>query len=112
MISWSGNFRGEMGYVFIDRRCPHCNGEGCLSCYGSGIVGSFEYAPDIPRNGDKKFGNRLRKTRERSLISISELSIMLNSKLSCISEIELGIVMPTEKQREKLEEWINQNSSA
>lgn len=101
-----------MGYVFIDRRCPHCNGEGCLSCYGSGIVGSFEYAPDIPRNGDKEFGNRLRKTRERRLISISELAAMLNSTPSCISEIELGIRMPTEKQWEKLEEWISMNSPA
>lgn len=96
-----------MSYAFIDRKCTNCNGTGCKICSGTGMVGSFEEVPDIPMNGDKEFGDKLRKTRERRLISMSELACILSCKVSQISEIECGITMPTDKQREKLEKWMN-----
>lgn len=43
-------------YVFVDSRCPRCNGIGhypsnpwyvCPRCNGTGSIGSYEEAPDI-----------------------------------------------------------------
>lgn len=105
-------------YVFVDRKCARCDGDGviideeigvqdCPECHGTGIIGSYEEVPDIPMNGDKEFGNLLRKTRERRLISMSELAVLLKCKVSRISEIELGMTMPTDKERKLLQKWID-----
>lgn len=58
-------------YAFVDRKCERCEGWGvvefgfkCPECHGTGMIGSFEEVPEIPKNGDKKLGNLLRKTRE------------------------------------------------
>lgn len=106
-----------MSYVFIDRKCNRCDGSGeiggfdglktCPKCNGIGIIGSYEEVLDIQLNGDKEFGTKLRKTRERRLISMYELAKLLHCMVSRISSIELGIEMPTEKERKVLEKWIN-----
>lgn len=112
----------DKNYAFVDRKCERCKGTGeigkvedegklynipCPECRGWGKIGSFEEVPNIPINGDKEFGNLLRKTREDRQISMSELAILLKCKVSRISEIETGIVMPTDKERKLLQEWID-----
>ena len=101
-------------YAFVERKCNRCEGWGCVAfgfkcpeCHGTGRIGSYEEVPNILLNGDREFGNLLRKTRERREISMSELTELLKCKVSRISEIECGIKMPTDKERKKLQEWID-----
>lgn len=104
-------------YAFVDRKCEHCNGKGfltepkwssCPECDGTGTIGSFEEVPNISINCDKEFGNLLRKIREDRQISMSEIAILLKCNVSRISEIEIGIVMPTYKERKLLQDWIEE----
>lgn len=104
-------------YAFVDRKCNTCNGMGelgygsktriCPECQGTGTIGSYEEVPAIQYDGDKEFGKLLRMTRVRRMISVSELAALLKCKVSRISEIECGLKMPTDKERENLEAWVN-----
>lgn len=46
----------EKSIVFVDRKCPACNGEGCEACDGTGIVGSVEEreVPEVHPDGVAK----------------------------------------------------------
>ena len=104
-------------YAFVDRKCHYCGGSGikantklatCPECNGTGMIGSFEEIQDIPMNSDDEFGNLLRKTRVRRLVSMSDLAALLKCKVSRISSIEFGIEIPTDTERKLLQEWIGE----
>lgn len=100
-------------HAFVDRKCAHCEGWGvvefgfkCPECHGTGIIGSYEKVPDIPMNGDKEFGNLLRKTREKRKIGMDELAKLFGWSLVHLSDIETGREQPTEEEKQQIQKWL------
>lgn len=103
-------------YAFVDRTCPRCDGSGeiggfdglqtCPECHGTGLVGSYGEVPDIPMNGDKEFGDLLRKTREQCKIGMYELAKEFGWSPVHLSNIETGREQPTETERRQIKEWL------
>lgn len=104
-------------YAFVDGRCPRCDGEGeiggwdglqvCPECHGMGIGGAFKEVPPIdPAKIPGAFAYRLRKTREQNKVGMSELADHFGWSVVHLSNIERGVIEPTEKEFKQIEEWI------
>lgn len=103
-------------YVFVDRKCPRCNGEGeiggfdfpieCSNCMGTGMVGSYEEVPHIEYDGPSAFAHRLRLTREIRKVSMSELAAQLGISVVELSDIERGRIEPIGELRKQIMDWV------
>lgn len=102
-------------YVFVDRRCPVCHGDGghpsisrkiCPTCHGTGLVGSFEESPDTRiQFHPTQFSRSLRATRERRRISMRMLARHIGVSVSRLSGLENGLGTPTPEEEKKIREW-------
>lgn len=96
-----------MTHAFIDRTCPSCNGHGCDACHGGGLVGSYESVPDIHLPAPSPWADSVRKFRERSGLSIRAMGEQVGLTPSQWSELERGIMQPTEEQRAGIDAMMN-----
>lgn len=110
----------EKTYAFVDSKCPKCNGEGltqvapncrgmkmCDYCHGTGLVGEYREVPNIEFPFMDGIGPKLREIREQRKASMRELAELFDCGVSHVSDIERGIVEPTEEETRKITEWMD-----
>lgn len=98
-----------MGFVFVDSKCPNCNGKGCPHCYFTGSVGSYEERPDIPECEPTPFGEKLREERLKREIGYMHLSKIFNCTPSHVCNLERGCIDPTEEEIEIFNKFVENN---
>lgn len=90
--------------VFIDRKCPDCDGSGlvfrknakwgnaCQTCNGMGSIGECrEATPEEMKSYEPtEFGNWLRTMRIKYEVTYSRLAELTGLRISRLSEIERG----------------------
>ena len=96
----------KMGFAFIDRRCPDCNGEGDSKCEGTGLRGSYEKLPDTPPYQPTELGKSLRAARLQRQATFRDIAQLLECTPSHVSGIELGREKPTTEEIAALKNWI------
>lgn len=90
--------------IFLDRRCPTCNGEGCERCHGTGMVGGVsDVHVTTPQQEPNSFSERMRAWRLEHGRTFRELSTETGILPGVLSEIEKGRREPTEEQRKRIE---------
>ena len=98
-----------MGLVFVDYKCPKCDGEGCPFCYFSGSVGSYEERMDIPECEPTVFGERLREERLKRQVGYMHLSKIFKCTPSHVCNLERGCEDPTGEEMEIFNKWVENN---
>ncbi len=88
--------------IFIDRKCPHCNGEGCPCCNGTGTTGEVTPLHDLSLPEPTDFGIKLKKWRLFSGATLRELGTKTDILPSRLSDIETGIAHATGEEMGKL----------
>lgn len=104
-------------YAFIDRKCPRCDGEGtlkfampttiCPLCKGTGMVGEYREVPNIELH-PTPFSKLLRSMRERKKVTLRDLSRRFGMSPSRLSGLETGREMPTDEEKKKIREWMEE----
>lgn len=108
----------DKSYTFIDRKCPRCDGEGtlkaslphnrCPLCKGTGMVGEYQEVPTIEFH-PTPFSKLLRSIREREKITLRDLSRRFGMPPSRLSGLETGRETPTDEEKKKIREWMEEN---
>ena len=104
-------------YAFVDGKCERCDGSGeirgvsgvqtCPDCNGTGSVGSFKEVPPIdPAKIPTALSFRLRRTREKRKMGLTELAAHFGWSVVHLSDIERGRVDPTPEEREQIKKWV------
>lgn len=93
---------GHPKMIFIDRKCHHCNGDGCLYCNGTGTTGDVIPSHDLSLPEPTDFGIKLKKWRLLSGVTLREFCAKTGILPSRLSDIETGIVHATEEEIGKL----------
>ena len=100
-----GDMEVKMGFVFIDRRCPACNGEGCPKCEG-GLRGEYVELPDTTPFQPTELGKRLRAARLQREATFRDIAQLLGCTPSHVSGIEVGREKPSADETIALENWL------
>ena len=93
-------------FIFIDERCPDCNGDGCEKCRGTGIVGHMEHSDKMIAGRHTEFGERIRQWRLGNRLTFFEMGLLVGVLPGQLSEIENGRRKPSEQQRRAIEDLI------
>ena len=79
----------EKSIVFVDRKCPACNGEDCEACDGTGSVGSIDER-DAPELRPDYLSKALCKWREKHGIGFKALGEDIGVSVARASELCRG----------------------
>ena len=79
----------EKSIVFVDRKCPACNGEGCEACDGTGSVGGIEER-EVPELHPDGVSRALDAWRIAKCIGFRELGERLGVSVARASELCRG----------------------
>lgn len=90
--------------IFIDRKCHHCNGDGCLYCNGTGTTGDVIPSHDLSLPEPTDFGIKLKEWRLLSGVTLRELGAKTGILPSRLSDIETGIAHATREERGELKD--------
>lgn len=79
----------EKSIVFVDRKCPACNGEGCEACDGTGYVGSVEER-EVPELHPDGVSRALDAWRIAKRVGFREIGERLGVSVARASELCRG----------------------